>query len=288
MITENTKKDIQGLLNKFCTSYDSQAKAVAALKDVSEATIINIRKGNWESISDAKWLGVGRQVGYSNKGVWEIVETDYFNFVTNKLTDAKTYGTTMAICSPAGSGKTRTTEKFKENNKNVYHIICSEHMNRRYFLHTIQKAIGLPSSGSVHAMLDDIIDALRGQPNPIIILDEVDKLNDNVLYFFISLYNHLNGKCGIVLFATDHFNKRVLDGVRKNKKGYNEIFSRLNRKFISAAGVSEEEVTAICKRNGLFNPETIAYLYNTICGDLRVLSDLVPKAIEKEAKNKAA
>ncbi len=44
-MTDSQKKEIQMLLKYFVEQYASQAKAVNALKNVSEATIINIRKG---------------------------------------------------------------------------------------------------------------------------------------------------------------------------------------------------------------------------------------------------
>lgn len=51
-------------------------------------------------------------------------------------------------------------------------------------------------------MMDDIVDTLKRKDAPLIILDEADKLTDQVLYFFISLYNQLEGHCGIILTAT--------------------------------------------------------------------------------------
>ena len=41
------------------------------------------------------------------------------------------------------------------------------------------------------------------------VLDEADKLSDQVLYFFISLYNKLEDRVGIILCATDYLEKRI-------------------------------------------------------------------------------
>ena len=283
MITENTKTEIQGLLNKFCDSYVSQAKACDALKNVGEATVINIRKGKWDSISDQMWLNVGRQVGYSAKGHWKIVQTQYFKSLTGLLDDAKDYSNVIAVCSPAGSGKTLTADTYKQHNQNVYHIICAEYMNRKVFLGRILDSLGKDASGSVSDMMDTIIDTLRKQEAPLIILDEADKLNDSVLYFFITLYNMLQNKCGLVMMATDYLAKRIQDGRRKNKKGYNEIYSRLGRKFISIKGVSLQEVEQICTENGLNNPVVINGLYNEFEGDLRRVERKVHKSKKKAA-----
>lgn len=283
MISENTKTEIQGLVDKFCNNYPSQAKAVDALKNVSEATVINIRKGKWDSITDQMWLNVGRQVGYTTKGNWQIIKTEYYNRLTEMLDDAKDYSNVLAICSPAGSGKTLTAEDYVRNNQNVYHIVCAEYMNRKVFLGRILDALGEDSSGSVSDMMDNIIRVLRKQEAPLIILDEADKLTDSVLYFFITLYNMLQNKCGLVMMATEYLAKRINDGRRKNKKGYNELFSRLGRKFISIKGVSFAEVTELCKANGLNNPETIHKIFNEFEGDLRRVERVVHKHKRKVA-----
>ena len=277
MITENTKTEIQGLVDKFCNSYASQAKAVDALKNVSEATVINIRKGKWDSITNQMWLNVGRQVGYSAKGNWQIVKTEYYNKLTEFLDDAKDYSNVLAICSPAGSGKTLTAEHYAKENQNVYHIVCAEYMNRKVFLARILEALGEDASGSVSDNMDTIIRVLRKQEAPLIILDEADKLTDSVLYFFITLYNMLQNKCGLVMLATEYLAKRINDGRRKNKKGYTELFSRLGRKFISIKGVSLAEVTEVCKVNGLSNQEHIHKVFNEFEGDLRRVERIVHK-----------
>ena len=66
-------------------------------------------------------------------------------------------------------------------------------------------------------MMDDIIDTLKRKENPLVVLDEADKLSDQVLYFFISLYNQLEGHCGIILCATNFLDKRIKKGLRTKR-----------------------------------------------------------------------
>lgn len=287
-MTELQKTDIVTLLNRFIESEGSQAKAAKKL-DTSEATLINMKRGAWESISDDMWRKVGKQVGYTaNKDKWNIVQTQDFNTLVTLFDNAKNYGTTYGICAPAGSGKTAASRWYKEYHKNVYHIQCAEYWTKKDFLGTILEKMGKDASGSITDRVELIVETVIKQDCPLIILDEADKLSDGVMYFFITLYNMLNEKCGLVMIATDYLSKRILKGRKLNKKGYTEIYSRLGRRFITLPGLRPDEVAAICEANGVSDPSLHTYIYNECEGDLRRVERAVhkEKSIKKTAKNK--
>lgn len=276
------------LLKTYIEQYPSQSKAIASLKNVSEATVINIRKGIWESISDDMWRNVGKQIGFSAKGTWKMVETVDFKTIVHYMEDAQEYSNVFAMIVPSGGGKTFTARWFQANRQNVYHIECSEYFNRKEFLRKILEAMGKENVGlNVSEMMEMIVSILMRQENPLLILDEVDKLPDPVLYFFITIYNKLYGKCGIVMMATEFLNKRIMRGRRMNKKGYAEIFSRIGRKFISVRGTTKEEVAEICKANGVSDAQIIHSIYNEYEGDLRRVERGVHKAKVRKLKKAA-
>lgn len=92
---------------------------------------------------------------------------------------------------------------------------------------------------------------------PATYFDEGDKLTDCVLNYFISIYNRLEGRAGIVLMSTDYIKRRVDNGLRYNKKGYKEINSRIGRKFFDLNATSRNDIYAICQANGLTNEAEI-------------------------------
>lgn len=267
---DQQKNEIKGLLKEYCDLYSSQAKAAASLRGVSEATIINIRTGKWDSISDDMWRNVGKQVGYSKKGRWNFVDTIAAKSLIHYFNDAKEYSNTLSIIAPSGSGKSFVADYYEGTNENVFHVTCAEYFNRKVFLQKLLATMGKENTGyNVAEMMDLIVDMLMKMESPLIILNEVDKLPDPVLYFFITIYNQLEDKCGIVMLATNHFTKRIERGIRINKKGYSEIFSRMGRRFLGLKGVSEEEVTEICRANGLKDASEIKQIWNECEGDLR-------------------
>ncbi len=122
---------------------------------------------------------------------------------------------------------------------------------------------------TVGEMMSEAVRALKMQESPLLILDEADKLSDQVLYFFITLYNSLEDECGIVLCATQHLEKRIKKGIKLNKKGYAEIWSRLGRKCVALSGVSAADITAICEANGISDLTDIDDIIADSDSDLR-------------------
>lgn len=279
MITNKQKQEIAGLLQEYISNYPSQSKAVASLSGVSEATGIQILKENWKDISDAMWINVGKQIGWNTKQV-AIVETQDVRTLVEFFNIAREEGANFAITGQPGIGKTFTAEWYTGMNrkKHVYHIACAEYWNKKTFLGEILKQMGITNTGfNVAEMMNAIVSGLRRQYQPLLIIDEIDKVSDNVLYFYITLYNELKGLCGIVMLGTDFLSKRILKGVAKNTKGFKEIQSRLGQKFITLDGTDKKEVAEICKAHGITDPLDITEIYNSYRGDLRAIDRQILK-----------
>lgn len=282
-MNNDQKSEIQKLLQAYVAERPSQAKAVQSLKNVSEATAINVLKGRWESITDDMWRNIGKQVGLSAKEKWQMLQTTSFKNLVRLLDDAKEYNNVFAIVSPAGSGKTYTSMWYEKSRNNVFHIVCAEYFNRKVFLSKLLEKLGKDGSGSVNEMMENVIESFLKLEDPIIILDEADKLNDTVLYFFITLYNMLYGKCAIAMLATDYLAKRITRGRKLNKKGYAEIYSRIGRRFINIGTPTEDEIKEMCRINGVTDKSTLQSIVNEHEGDLRRVERAVHKAKKKAA-----
>lgn len=263
------KQQITELLKAFCEQKGSQNKASHALTGVSSATISQMLNGKTELIADEMWRNIEGQLK-SNSNDWQIVETTDFKRLKKLLKDSKEYANVFGIVGDAGSGKSKAIEIFEAENDNVFALSCSEFWNKKYFLQELLKKMGRDFSGlTIAEMMYEAISQILKKENPIIILDEADKLTDQVLYFFITLYNKLEDKAGIVLIATDHLRKRVDRGLNINKKGYKEIYSRIGRKFIELKGVNFTDVTQICRANGIDDSKTIKTVWEDCEQDLR-------------------
>lgn len=263
------KQNISNHVRQYVDRFGSQNKAANSLKGISPATISQMLNNNWELISDEMWRSAAAQTNYRISD-WVEVETRDYRLLNNLLRDAQDNANVFAITGESGTGKTMTIRRFAELNKQVYALQCAEYWNRKIFLSELLSAIGRDSSGmNVAEMMHEVVRVLKVQQRPVIVLDEADKLTDQVLYFFITLYNQLEGHCGIVLCATDHLAKRIRRGLKLNKKGYKEIYSRIARRFIELQGPGSADIAQICSANGIEDRKLIKEVFEDAEGDLR-------------------
>ena len=263
------KEQIRAKLAEFCEIKGGQNKAANTLRGVSPATISQVLNNNWDLISEEMWRTIASQIGYDPRA-WVVVETRGYKRMYGLLQDAQDNALVLAVTGDAGCGKSEAIKSYATANRNVYNLSCSEYWNRKRFTEELLRAMGVDSPGSTVAdMMDDIIHALKRRETPLVVLDEADKLSDQVLYFFISLYNKLEDRVGIILCATDYLEKRVKRGIRNNLKGYKEIYSRVGRKFIPIQVVNSEDVAAVCIANGVIDPGTINEIIDDCESDLR-------------------
>lgn len=283
-MTQEEKKQISEQLRAYCEQKGSQNKAATALK-VSGATVSKILAGNWETIADEMWRGIAGAVGRQPIMGWQLVPTRAYNAMTFALENAQRDSLVMAVIGSAGSGKTEAVRNYTAAGRNVYHLVCSEYWNRRTFMAKVLQTMGVAYSGNTVAdMMDAIVDTLKRKESPLIVLDEADKLSDQVLYFFISLYNQLEDRCGIILTATHYLKARIEKGLRLNRKGYAEIYSRIGRKFVELPLHNSEDVAAVCVANGVSDSKAINAIIDEADGDLRRVKRSVWAKVKGGAK----
>ncbi|TGG39213.1 ATP-binding protein [Duncaniella freteri] len=283
-MTTQEKQQISDQLRAYCEQKGSQNKAATALK-VSSATVSKILAGNWETIADEMWRSIAGQINGRGAEGWQLVPTRAYNAMTFALENAQRDALVMAVIGEAGSGKTEAVKNYTAAGRNVYHLVCSEYWNRRTFMAKVLQTMGVAYSGNTVAdMMDAIVDTLKRKETPLIVLDEADKLSDQVLYFFISLYNQLEDHCGIILTATSYLRARIEKGLRLNRKGYAEIFSRLGRKFVELPLHNSEDVAAVCVANGVTDTKTINSIIDEADGDLRRVKRSVWAKVKGGAK----
>jgi len=285
-ISNEEKQKIANDLRKYVESNagNSMNKASKMLKKVSISYISQMLNGKFDAMSDDAWRNVQKQVSVSYEGEWKVVEDiDNYKKLQHLFEDARSYAMTFGIIGNAGWGKTETGKAISKG-ENTFLIRCNEYYNRKTFLSELLNQMALEDSGTnIGGMMQIIINAVRRMDHPLIILDEVDKLSDQLLYFFISLYNALEGECGFVLMGAPFLQKRIEDGARKNKKGYKEIFSRLGGKFIPVLKPSNADIRRIINANGIFEELTVTRIVNDSDADLRRVKRLVHAEIRREA-----
>lgn len=263
------KELIASRLRQYCDKQGGQNKAANTLKGVSAATISKILNNDWNTIADGMWHNVSKQIGLSSQG-WSIVNTNVYDELTELLDCAQKDRQVMAIVGSAGCGKSATIRQYVATHQEAYCITCSEYQNRGSWLSAVMETMGLDPRGlSVAEKIGAVVRRLKRFDRPLLILDEADKMSDQVLYFFITLFNDLEDHCGIVLSATQHLEKRLQKGLRIGRKGYEEVYSRIGRQCIHLSVLSPEDVSLVCTANGLTDGRKVRRIADEAQCDLR-------------------
>ena len=284
-MNKEQKERIRERLEAYVKRYPSQNKAANSLKGTSAGTISAILNGKWELISDDMWMKLSSQLDASSE--WQLCRTAAFDALMFYMQDAKDESNVMWVTGPAGIGKSTAAGVFRNEHRNVFMLTCSEDMHKSDFIRELASKVGVRATGmTVRETLMAVIDALVKMDRPLLIFDEGDKLTDKVLYYYISLYNALEDKCGMIFLSTNYIQERMRQGLARGKKGYDEIDSRICRRFVPLDLVTMSEVEAICRANGLTDSAAIRTVKEecvTSGNDLR----RVKKSVHKELKKLA-
>lgn len=282
-MNQKEKIAIVDLLRNYVEQKGSQNKAATALK-VSGAVVSHLLNGNWEPYTDDMFRKIGAQIGYNAKE-WQFADTTNSTDILENLADAKQNSLVLTFIGHAGAGKSATTKKFASENKNVFRIECGQYWDRVYFLSEILSQMGVKDfDPKVSSMMRDIVSGLKKLDKPQLIIDEVDKLDDKVLLFLITFYNELATHCSIIILATHFLKKRIDDGIRLRKKGYEEIKSRYGS-YIELEDTTAKDVKLICEANGLNDGKSINAISANSKGDLRkVYNAVIASRIDEKRK----
>ena len=241
----------------------------------------NILNGRFENISDEMFRNVASQVGGMGTPSWQIVETGAYQEITEVLSDAQRWRSVRWVTGEAGCGKSTTARVYLQDHKEVFYILCSEDMKKGDFVREIARTVGIRTEGcNIREVWGLILDDIIQMDAPLLVFDEADKLTEPVFHYFISLYNKLEEKCGVVFLSTDYIVKRISNGLKYQKPGYKEFFSRIGRKFFTLEPTDQNDVYIICTANGLTSRQDIDAVMKeaaTCDYDLRRVKDSIHK-----------
>ncbi|WP_395049438.1 AAA family ATPase [Flavobacterium sp.] len=265
---------------KYLSSLTSQNK-VATKAGISSATISQMINGNWALIKDEMWQKV--MVKLKIELNWNTAQTSNLEYIHKHLAMAKKQSLSFGIADKAGAGKSETYKLFAKTNPNVIYIECMTFWKQKSFAKALVTACGLDDFGTTEDLIEKFIDHVSGLKEPIVILDQLDKLKDTSVDLFIDFFNNLSN-CGFVLSGTPALEKRFRRGVNNDKTGYHECWSRLGRKWLKLNSATIDDVTKICQANGIDDIEDIETIFDNCDDDMR----RVKRDVQKHFMNKKA
>lgn len=302
MLTKSQKNTILHAIEQEKTILGSYTK-VSTKIDIATATITNNMRNQdrWTYVSDSMWTKAAHALGVTFESTtWNIVDTTNSKLMESALRLAQTESMFIAISEKAGSGKSAGIKKFKlEDESNaVFNLQCQE-WTKKQFMHNLSQHLGITlRTNETLAIGNQIIEFMKERASvgkPLLILDEADKLRPSALRYLIHFFNLLEDECGLVICGTENLEKEIKRGVNRALKGYDEIDSRLGRKFINLVGITHEDVVNICSSNGITEPiilnriwdeseakdRLIGGRYIKVVSDLRRLKRIIKRELQK-------
>lgn len=265
-MTTNQKEAIAKEVERLAL-ISSQNK-IAVKADVSSATISHIiGRKKWETINDDLWRKI--KVKLRVELDWNTAETANFKKMHDLVFMAKQKSMSIGFSFDAGAGKSHLYKLFARTNKNVIYIECKTYWTKKTYAKALLTACGLDNDGTLDELLERFENRLAELEKPIVIIDQMDKLKDPSMDLFIDFYNDFDGHCGFVLSGVKAFERRMKRGVKNEKSGYFEVWSRIGKKWIPLDQVSLKDVMAICNANGVNDVDKIDEIFKNSEGDLR-------------------
>jgi DNA transposition AAA+ family ATPase len=242
------------------TTQKSQNQVARELQ-LSAATLSNCLNGKWENISAEVWRSLSRYCGIKSQQ-WPTISTKNFTAIQELCKDAKDNGRMLAVAGATGLGKTKALEHFTANNPHVFYVLCTSTMGRGDLIAAMQRSWGVSLEAKVHLRLLSVIEALKRLENPLLILDDCGKLNDNCQLLIQIMYDALGEHCGFVLSGTDAFKREFFKKAARDKNGFRELKRRIGY-WQRLVEPSLGAVKMLCEQYEIVDPAVWSYMHNS-------------------------
>ncbi|HAT3998588.1 TPA: ATP-binding protein [Elizabethkingia anophelis] len=242
---------------------------------ISHAYVSNMIGGKWNGIADSMWRRVQAILKIDLN--WKTAEITNFVQLTQLLESCQYQQLTIAVSDNAGIGKTETYTHYERNNENVIHVECKNYWQTKSYIKALLNACGVKAEGTKEEMIEVFIEHVMGLENPIIIIDQMDKLKEGAFDLFMDLYNDLFRCCGFLISGVPALEKRIIRGAKIDKIGYREVQSRIHGNFIKLKPISRNDVALICEVNNLYDNDEIERIFAICKGDLRIVRKEINK-----------
>lgn len=282
------KKQIKEALQTYVARHASQNAAARSLRGVSEATISQLLNEKWDLISVEMWRALAAQIDYQETP-WQHAETRNHRLITQLLLDAHKHNQVCAVIGEGGVGKTHAFKQYAQSKKGVVWLRCEKYWTQKYLLTQILKNMGHSSSNmTLIELIDEIVIRVKKQGKVLFIFDQFNKLRDGVKDLLIPIYNELEDRAGFFISGTGHLKTVFRRGVRLNKEGYQEMYSRMGRKFIEVRTPSATDIKQICYANSVEDASNIKMICADCEDDLRRVKRKIHGLMLINSQKKAA
>lgn len=275
MTTERKQQIVESIREEMESRGFTQKKMANYIGDISAGHLNFILNEKWENISEPLWL---RLEAMFVRHDWVVYETVNFREIQAMCRDAQRHSITNCVSDYTGAGKTTALEEYSRRHPNAFYVLCDQMMSAKDLAREMQSSIGISQEGTARDMVMAVVKELKRMRNPVMIIDECDKLNDRCLLILKMVYDRLENNCGFVTAGTEVLRERIDKFAKRNKLGYREWKRRFAnyrtlRKFDTSDRVIRDEVLQICQDQGIMEKGQLQAILNNASnyGDVRTM-----------------
>lgn len=232
---------------------------VAEKAGISDTALSQLKSGKYGANEEQILQKIASALDFKQSS-WVIVpEISNYKKIESSFIGAKKESMWIMISNKAGSGKTGTLQTIYNNDTtgSVFYIQAEEWSGRQFLLRLVKSTIGEGILKGIYKPNTELIQIIadffneKQFLNPVLMIDETDKLKPNALGVLVPLFNKTEDRLGLLACGTENLEKEIKAGVRLAKKRYDEIDSRFGRNFVTLTGITEDECKMICTANGI-------------------------------------
>lgn len=223
--------------------YGGSDTAFAKTMGIHHTVLNRLKKHGYKDglLSDAEWIDKGRRLNVSNTSTnWETAKTEVYLQLEQNFHFCQQNQASMVLVDDCGIGKTYCAKIIIQKMKNAFYIDCSQYKTKRAFIAALADTVGSGSNGKYAEILANLKYYISNLlEKPFICIDEAGDLDYSA---FLELKGLINGtNSAWYMMGADGLRAKINKGIRSEKVGFAEIFSRFSDDFVTFVPMNKEE-----------------------------------------------
>jgi len=255
-MTQEKKFQIKNALQRYMNCFPNRMEMLHTLPGIAWPLMNNVLTYNWHLLQQEDWQLLARKVGFYCDD-WNVAETGTYLMLNILFNDAGRCASNFGLALAAGSGKTFVAQCYAKQHPDTIYIKGSSRLTKRNLLAQCLKQLHVHPTKTVNTLLQKLETSMQYMNEPLIIIDDAQKLKPSVLQFLAAL---MQGKSGMIIMGTENLLQRLNANNKLGKElcrllGKQLIKGNLNRPFDAALvcvanGITEDaKIRALCRRN---------------------------------------
>lgn len=258
-------------------------------KGFSVAYLNDLLKGKFTTggkqtpIDDKYFLRIAKAIKLQVKKSYRLHhDTDNYKACMNVFGDARDTCMPFGIDGGTGDGKSyAATEYAIMHPKNTYIVRCDGDLTAKSFFVEMAHSLGMNYDGPAYGIRKNIVQKLKNEENPLLIIDEAENLKDRAWESMKRIMDDLKGYCGVVFIGANEFQAMLQKKADKLKGCFPQVLRRIKEGgFKRLYTFTLDDVQDIAKAYGIHNKVHVKGLFDT-CRNMGELSSLLERILRE-------